>query len=309
MSRDPSWEDIRVFLGYLRAGSVANAAQDLKISGPTVSRRINSLQKAIGFPLLSRCNQGLELTPNAQNLVEIWQEAERLLSNAPDLATRMRDTQRIELRFSTTPALANALIFPNIESYMERWPNVMIDVDTSFRIVDIGSGQGDVALRFVEPESGAVVRQRVGSVSFNVYCAEGILPDGFEPVDAWQALSETGLRGITWTPGTSVSMPQQKLSEVLSARRTGLAISEYTGLVDAIQNGIGAGILPDIVGQRLPGVRALMTPGVVGTMPLWLVTADRLSSYRHITEFRDFIRKAIRKESASIMAARGGDPT
>ncbi|MFT6169070.1 MAG: DNA-binding transcriptional LysR family regulator [Celeribacter sp.] len=300
VSQNLSWEDIRIFLGYLRNGSIANAAEDLKISGPTISRRINALQDAIGFPLLNRSNQGLELTHNAQNLVEIWQEAERLLSNAPGLASRMQDNQHIDLRFSTTPALANGLIFPNISSYLERWPSVKLDVDTSYRIVDIGAGQGDVALRFVEPERGAVVRQRVGTLAFNVYCAEGILPDGFEPVDAWQALSETGLRGVTWSPGASVSMPQQKLSEVLGSRRTGIVISDYTGLLDAIKNGIGAGILPDIVGQRMKGVRPVMRPGTVGNMPLWLVTADRLANYRHISEFRDFIRKAVKTETARI---------
>lgn len=302
MLHNISWDDIRVFLAYLRCGSVANAASELKISGPTVSRRINALQDAVGIPLLNRSHQRLELSANAQNLVEIWQEAERLLTNAPDLASRMQHTEQVELRFSTTPALAHALIFPNINSYMERWPNVMLDIDTSFRVVDIGAGQGDVALRFVEPERGAVTRQRVGSVSFNVYCAEGILPDGFEPVEAWEDLSQTGLRHITWSPGTSVSMPQQKLSEVLGERRAGFAISEYTGLVDAVLNGIGAGILPDIIGQRLPGVRPVMRPDLVGSMPLWLVTADRLCSYHHIIEFRDFIRKAIKTASAQAVA-------
>jgi len=298
--RDISWDDIRVFLAYVRKGTVANAASELKISAPTISRRMNALQDALGFPLLVRSSQGLELSAHVQPLVQIWQEAERMLENAPALASRMQGAQNIELRFSTTPALATAVIFPHLKTYIERWPNVMLDVDTSYRVVDIGAGQGDLALRFVEPERGAVIRQRVGSLSFGVYCSEAILPDGFEPVFDWQGLSNTGIRSVTWAPGASVSMPQQKLCEALDGRRAGISITEYSGLVDAIRNGLGAGILPDIVGRRLPGARSITAPELVGSMPLWLVTADRLASYRHVSDFRDFVRDAILKETAAI---------
>lgn len=298
--RDISWDDVRVFLAYLRNGTLANTAEELKISAPTISRRMNALQEALGFPLLNRATHGLELSERAQPLVDIWQDAARLIENAPALTERMRGAPQIELRFSTTPALATALIFPNLKAYIERWPNVILDIDTSVRVVDIGAGQGDVALRFVEPERGAVIRQRVGTVSFNVYCAEAILPDGFAPTPDWGSLARTGIRAVTWAPGASVSMPQQKLREVLGVHRPGLSITEYSGLLEAVRNGLGAGILPDIVGTKLPGVRPMMTPGAVGDMPLWLVTADRLAGYRHVAEFRDFLRGMIEKETAAI---------
>jgi DNA-binding transcriptional LysR family regulator len=250
-----------------------------------------------------RSPQGLELTESAQTIVEVWQDAEKLLMHAPDLAERMHDTQKIELRFSTTPALATALIFPNIQSYIERWPHVMLDIDTSVRLVDIGAGQGDIALRFVEPKRGAVTRQRIGSVSFNVFCAEALLPDGFETSNEWSTISSMGLTAITWSPGTSVSMPQQILRDTLGVRRTGISITEFSGLIDGIQNGLGAGILPDIVGRRLTGVRPIMARGMVSDMPLWLVIADRLAGYRHVREFRDFIRQTVRSESEAIQLA------
>lgn len=103
-----NWNDIRVFLEYLRAGSVNAAAQQLQISAPTVSRRINALQRQLGYPLLNRTGQSLELHENAEKLVEIWSEAERLLTYGPDLAERyvsarcsncvFRRHQRLRLR-------------------------------------------------------------------------------------------------------------------------------------------------------------------------------------------------------------------
>ncbi|MGQ0710024.1 MAG: LysR family transcriptional regulator [Rhodoferax sp.] len=296
---DVCWDDIRVFLEYIRSGSVANTARELGISAPTVSRRITALQEAVGVPLLQRTGQGLDVAQGAQTLIEVWQDAERLLVNAPALVSRLSNAQSIHLRFSTTPALATALVFPNLYSYMDRWPNVRLDVDTSVRMVDIGAGQGDIALRYVEPDRGAVVRQRVGALSFNVYCAAAILPDNFRPASSWDELSKSGIRAVTWAASASVSMPQYKLREVLGAQRSSISISEYSGLVDAICNGIGAGILPDVVGRRLAHVVPIVAPGVVSDMPLWLVTAERLVGYRHVMEFRDFLREVVQRETAA----------
>lgn len=300
MKTQLNWDDIRFFLEYLRSGSVNAAAEILKVSAPTVSRRIKALQKMLGYPLLDRSSRSLELYPNAEKLIEIWSEAERLLTHGPELAQRMRQQQTIELRFSTTPALATALIFPNLPEFLGRWPNMILDVDTSIKTVDICAGQGDVALRFVEPERGAIIRQKVGKVSFGVYCATRILPDGFKPVEDWQPLSETALRMITWSSGTSVSMPQQKLSDILGERRGGVSITEFSGLVEAICSGLGAGILPDLIGSRLPSVSSITQPGLVGEMPLWLVTAEHLAGYPYIGDFRDFIRDTVRIETQRL---------
>lgn len=293
-----NWDDVRIFLTYLRNGTVAGAADELRISAPTVSRRITALQESLGFPLLNKSSQGLELAKTAQSLVEIWREAEQLLQHAPSLAARMETSQQVELRFSTTPAIATGLIFPHLRRYLDRWPNVILDVDTSIRLVDIGSGQGDVALRFVEPDRGAVLRQRIGTLSFNVYASEEVLPDGFVCAESWHDITELRLRAITWSPGASVSMPQQKLQKALGGQRSGISITEYSGLLDAVQNGIGVGILPDVVGKNLQGVRAVATSDMVGEMPLWLVTADRLAGYPHVSDFRKFVRQVVQEETS-----------
>lgn len=100
----------------------------------------------------------------------------------------------------------------------------MLDVDTSVCVVDIGAGQGDVALRYVEPERGAVVRQRVGTVSFNVYCTKTLLPDGFSPLAEWADLARMGVRAVTWALSANVIMPKQKLRDIRGKNRTGISI-------------------------------------------------------------------------------------
>ncbi len=72
MADDLNWDDIKFFLEYLGCGSVNATAERLKVSAPTVSRRINPLQQQVGYPLLNRTGQSLELYSNAEKLIEIW---------------------------------------------------------------------------------------------------------------------------------------------------------------------------------------------------------------------------------------------
>jgi len=57
------WEDVRVFVALARHGSLSGAARALAINHGTVSRRILSLEAAIGEKLVERRPDGYMLTP------------------------------------------------------------------------------------------------------------------------------------------------------------------------------------------------------------------------------------------------------
>jgi DNA-binding transcriptional LysR family regulator len=298
VSNNMNWDDIRIFLAYARQGTIKAASEELRISAATVSRRLAVLQSNLERPLFKHGKHGIELVQSAKPMLEMWQEAEVLLQNADGVASRMGDAKRVELRFSTTPALAAALIFPNVNGFLDKWENVSLDIETSFRVVDIGAGQGDIALRYTEPERGNVIRQKVGKLPFSVFASNTIVPAYLECANSWEELRETGMRAITWTPGASVSMPQEKLRTAMAGSKPAVSISEFSGLVEAIRSGLGVGILPDIVGLRLPDVRRISTAELVGSMPLWLVTAERLARYPHVVAFRNFIRSTVENSTA-----------
>ncbi|NIF66880.1 LysR family transcriptional regulator, partial [Burkholderia sp. Cy-647] len=59
----PDWEDIRVFVALARHGSLSAAARALSVSHATISRRIQSLEQALGERLVERRPDGYVLTP------------------------------------------------------------------------------------------------------------------------------------------------------------------------------------------------------------------------------------------------------
>ena len=63
------WDDLRVFLALSRAGNLTRAARDLKVSHPTVARRLRSLEEAIGARLFERLPDRFVLTPAGEELL------------------------------------------------------------------------------------------------------------------------------------------------------------------------------------------------------------------------------------------------
>ena len=58
----PDWDDFRLLLAVVEMGSFSRAATALNLTQPTVSRRVERLEKTIGARLVDRLNNGATLT-------------------------------------------------------------------------------------------------------------------------------------------------------------------------------------------------------------------------------------------------------
>jgi molybdate transport repressor ModE-like protein len=77
------WNDARFFLAVARSGSTLTASRELKISQPTVARRVAALEQALGLNLFERRQAGYRLTEEGEALVP---QAEAMEAAAQALA-------------------------------------------------------------------------------------------------------------------------------------------------------------------------------------------------------------------------------
>lgn len=78
----PDLAELRTFCLAADLGSVGRAAVRLRVSQPTLSRRLQSLEDAVGTRLLDRSRSGVTLTPDGRRLYE---HARRLLAVADEV--------------------------------------------------------------------------------------------------------------------------------------------------------------------------------------------------------------------------------
>src|SRR3546814_10097053 len=118
MTRLPPRSSMEAFLEVARHGTVKAAASELGLSMPALSRRIQTLEHAVGRPLFDRHHQGLKLTEAGRTLqtqlAPILDELRGVIGRvgSPDASLR--------LHLNVLPLFAQQRLFPRLPRSEER---------------------------------------------------------------------------------------------------------------------------------------------------------------------------------------------
>ncbi|BAK67757.1 LysR family transcriptional regulator [Sphingobium sp. SYK-6] len=129
MRRLPPLTALEAFVQVARTGSVKAAAEELALSAPALSRRIQALERFLGYNLFDRKHQQLELNQHRVGLLKEIAPALDALSAAIETATSGARTMRV--RLGMLPLFASQRLFPRLGEFHRAHPDVHLDVDTS----------------------------------------------------------------------------------------------------------------------------------------------------------------------------------
>jgi len=112
-----------------RTGSVKAAAEELALSAPALSRRIQALERFLGYSLFERKHQQLEINQHGVALLTEIAPALDQLGAAIEVATSGARTLRV--RLGMLPLFASQRLFPRLGDFHRQHPDIHLDVDTS----------------------------------------------------------------------------------------------------------------------------------------------------------------------------------
>ena len=144
MRRLPPLTAIEAFVQVARLGSIKAAAQELALSAPALSRRVQALERFIGRPLFDRRHQAMQLNGDGERLLSQIAPALDSLSDAVEAMTSGIEVLR--LRLGILPLFASQRLFPKLGDLRQRHPELHLDIDTAGHTVSrLGEGL-DVAV-------------------------------------------------------------------------------------------------------------------------------------------------------------------
>jgi LysR family glycine cleavage system transcriptional activator len=144
MRRLPSLSAIEAFITVARAGSIKAAAEELSLSSPAISRRIQALESHIARPLFERRHQSLVLTDDGERLLSMVAPALDTLTDAIEGLTS--GNNHLRLRLGVLPLYASQRLMPRLAELRALHPNLHLDVDTAAHSISrLGEGI-DVAI-------------------------------------------------------------------------------------------------------------------------------------------------------------------
>lgn len=254
------WDDVRLFLAIAEAGSLNRAARAAKLSTATLSRRLESIETALGQRLFDRLPNRLQLTPSGQRLLAgaaVMREGADALARSARAAGNLT-VQR--LRITATVSIS-MLLSRHIAALQVAVPGATIEIDASRAQRSLAKREADIALRMrVPPERGDLVVRKVGRVVYAPYATEaylaarGFVPGG--PLD--------GLDVIASTRDPDFSRQEAWLAATFGLDRIKLRLPETPLRNEAALAGHGVTLLPCFLGdpdarlvRAAPPVRAL----------------------------------------------------
>jgi DNA-binding transcriptional LysR family regulator len=169
---DLDWDHVRIFLAVMRSTSLREAAEKLGVSHPTIRRRLEALEGELGLHLFDRRNDGLHATTEAAELLELAEEVERSVHALGRRALDADPELRGPLRVTAPEVVVTDLLMPDFAAFMERWPQIELQVETDYAVADLGSREADVAIRAMpqgKTPVGDVAGRRAASIWVAVY--------------------------------------------------------------------------------------------------------------------------------------------
>ena len=140
------------FVRVVEAKSFTGAAAKLGVSKSVVSEKISALEAGLGARLLQRTTRKLALTPEG---LALYQHGARMVAAADEAAAAGSGNQpRGLLRLDAPIVFAQEYLAAPLCAYLERHPEVRVELTMNDRFIDLVGEGVDVAVRIASKLAG-----------------------------------------------------------------------------------------------------------------------------------------------------------
>lgn len=157
-------DEMEMFYHIIELGSFTKAAQKLEVSKSLLSKKMTKLEQALKIRLITRNTRKITLTEAGRNFylhcANIVQEAEKGFS----MMSELQEKPMGKLKISLPPALAIHLLAPMLANFIERYPEVHLDIRLDNHQVDLIQDGFDFALRFAKLEDSSLIAQKIFNI-------------------------------------------------------------------------------------------------------------------------------------------------
>ncbi|HSI04948.1 MAG: LysR family transcriptional regulator [Myxococcota bacterium] len=289
-----SWDDVRLFLAVHRAGSFSAAAGSLGVTQPTCGRRVDALERSLGFRLFDRTPTGLTITVEGAALLEAASAMEYSADMlALQAATRNRTVDGI-VRIGTNELFATTFLIGALGQVRAKYPGIRVELALANEDADLLKREVDLAIRFrpegMRPTPEALVARKLGDEPFFLYGASSYLQRRAAPANPNDLAGHDTIACTVRHPAAEWCAKAYRGSNVV------LSTASMQVVAAAIAEGLGIGALPGRASRSFPLLRPLSPVLARGTG--WLVVHPDLRRVLRIRVVADEVVRLFRAASA-----------
>jgi len=176
-----NWQWWQYFLVIAKHGSLSKAAEFLGLSQPTLSRQLQAMEKKYGQVLFDRSTQGLSLTEFGRKLLDECEEMQTSADRLQRLVAGHTHTLSGRVRLSVNETIALYNLPKIIPSFMEKYPDVSVEIEVSNLVTNIDKRDADVAIRMFQPTQLDLICRHLFDIPLGFYASKKYLEDNGTP--------------------------------------------------------------------------------------------------------------------------------
>ena len=162
--------ELEVFVRVIETGGFSAAARTLDMTPSAVSKLVARLEQRLGTRLLQRSTRQLQLTPEGCAFYERGLRVLADLEEAERCASAHAEP-RGRLRVNSNVPFGQHFLLPLLPAFLERNPQVGVDLTLNDEVIDLLEQRTDVAVRAGPLKSSSLVARRLGATRMMIVAA------------------------------------------------------------------------------------------------------------------------------------------
>jgi DNA-binding transcriptional LysR family regulator len=250
--------DLTAFVTVAREGSFTRAAAQLGVSQSALSQTIRGLEERLGLRLLTRTTRRVAPTDAGERL--LGSVGPRLDGIEQDLAALgdLRDKPAGNIRITASEHAASSILLPRLAALMPGYPDIKVEINTDYRMVDIVEQRFDAGVRLGEHLQKDMIAVRIGpDVRMAVVAAPSYFARRPAPARPQDLTDHDCISVRLPTLGGLLPWDFKQGAREVSVRVEGqLTLNGFPQIVDAALAGMGlAYVLEDVVREHIAAGR------------------------------------------------------
>jgi DNA-binding transcriptional LysR family regulator len=292
-SNDFDWDHARVFLAVAREGQLLGAARKLKLDHATVTRRINTLEQALGVRLLERSTTGSQLTAAGREFLDHAARIETEFLGIKAALTPDAATINGTVRVGAPDGFGTLFLASRFGALLAEHPKLTIQLVPLPRSFSLSKREADIAITVERPVEGRLKVRKLTDYSLSLYASAAYLAQA-APLETKADLAQHRL--IAYVADLLFAATLDFSVELGLPTMAQFQCASVLGQIEAVKSGLGIGLLHDYsVGADMGLVRVLPHIGV--RRSYWIVTHADVADARPVRAVHDFIVTATHASS------------
>lgn len=187
---------VGIFLEVVQRGSFAAAARSLGMSGPAVSKQVQSLERKLGVKLLHRTTRKVSLTEEGSIYSVRARKALEDLNEAEQQILEMKASPTGRLKINAPMSFGRQYLVEPIARFAKLYPEIDLEAHFDDRWVDIVGEGYDVVVRIGALNDSSLVARKLADCPISLFASPSFLeekgmPKTIEDVERYPAIIYT----------------------------------------------------------------------------------------------------------------------